>query len=270
MALDESKSETHEEADGGESDSAAHRVVVFDVETDSLPSRYEKGVEAFSLVEVTVATAVCVHLTLEGSPSEAILVREDNVIEWRHREEDGMPFAEGRRPFARLLEAFDRADCIVAFNGLAFDMPALYKYYPRVDRRERFAAHLRKIFDPFARIRGWMDGWPNLDGLLAANSLATKTSSGAEAIVMWEDESRHAELQAYCLQDSVALFNLVMIETGVLIEGDPPNPQQTTFKRSYTIAHPAKHSMPVDVTSVRAHLASKRWCAETSRLSEQE
>jgi hypothetical protein len=245
-------------------------VVVFDVETDSLPERGNAALEAFHRVEVTVATAVCSYVTLEGRSNDAI-VSQEAITDWRHVDPNGSPLKES--PFKRIFDAFERATCIVAFNGLAFDMPALYKYYTRTER-PKFFAHMRKVFDPFARIRAWTGGWPNLDGLLGANGFAAKTSNGAEAIAMWEDDSRHEELAAYCMQDSRALLNIVMHEQGLRIvaadatENDATSNPATTrraFKRPYSVAHPPTDLLPIDVTSVRAYLAARCWCLNTNR-----
>ena len=182
------------------------RVVVFDLEADS-----KSNGDNFRNTQVTVACA----MVLDGAACMAAETREARRAAadagqafhwWRHV--GSGPDGKGE-PMAPLLALFDEADVIVAFNGLSYDFPLLLKHYGGKNRFARHLSHRLKCHDPFSRIKEATGRWPKLDGLLRANGLQTKSSSGLEAIKMW-DSGRYDELHAYCADDVRLLAQLVM------------------------------------------------------------
>ncbi len=181
--------------DHDDADHPPRLVTFFDVETDGLPLRSRHPCPSdFALVQVTIACADEHELDEE----EGVLRRQHRIACWR--DDDDV--------FEPVLSAFDRADCIVAYNGAAFDMPALFKYYSRsANGLRRFYSHASKLFDPFSRVRDVTGLFCSLDSLLSTNGLSAKQGSGRDAIRFWE-QNRRDELKAYCQADVHLLARL--------------------------------------------------------------
>jgi len=111
-------------------------------------------------------------------------------------------------PFERLFTLFDKADVIVAYNGLDFDLPLLRKHYKNF---VRYVDHRSKVLDPFANIRSVTGRWVKLDELLKKNGLAAKSGDGLMAINLWRDGSQEArdKLEEYCRGDVRQLYELI-------------------------------------------------------------
>lgn len=180
------------------------RVVVFDCESDGLPLRGCRGrTDAFASVQCTV---VCAIVLIDGEKED---VCTTELVIWC----DG-PVHEGASgPFEALFQEFDRADVIIGYNALDFDMPLLAKYYgggitgPGPGRL-RYRQHRLKVLDPFARIRAITELWPKLDKLLVGNGLEAKTSTGAQAVQWWRSGERRL-LREYCMADVRCVAQLV-------------------------------------------------------------
>lgn len=181
-------------------------VVVFDLEADSKHTDND-----FRYTQVTVACALTIDadaVAAARTPSErsAALATGVEFHWWR---DEGSGHDGKADPFAPMLALFDAAEVIVAFNGLAYDFPLLRKHYGGRDQHARHLAHRFKCLDPFSAIKETTGRWPKLDALLAANGLQTKSSSGLEAIKMW-NEGRREELLSYCTDDVRLLAQLVL------------------------------------------------------------
>ena len=115
-------------------------------------------------------------------------------------------------PFALLLQLFDEATVIVGYNVLAFDFPVMLKFYGKRGGHaaQRYASHIAKTMDPFARLRDAYGIWLPLNELLADNALPAKISCGLEAIRMWEHDKRQ-DLEEYCAADVDLLLRLVLL-----------------------------------------------------------
>lgn len=164
-------------------------IVVFDCESDGLPTRVGVRDELnFDGIVCTVACALVVTAR-----------RVDGVWKLeRDKETQHTYWIDVAPQFKSLLELFDNADLIVGFNSLSFDLPLMHKHYVR--NHDRYLSHRLKSHDIFSRIRDAIGSWPKLDTLLNENGLSTKTSSGDEAVRMWE-QGRRDELEAYCAAD---------------------------------------------------------------------
>lgn len=186
------------------------KLVVFDVETDSLftGDQEHRATQLRHEMQVTVACAQrCVLHTADAS------VCSSPITCWRDNNTSTLG------PFEDLFAAFDDADVIVAYNGAAFDMPVMRKYYGTknggVLRHQR---HQAKLFDVFSRIRDATGVWMPLDQVLSANGLQTKSSDGVEAVRMWEQQQRE-QLEAYCMRDVELLQQLVLLDTDIKLPG---------------------------------------------------
>ena len=105
-----------------------------------------------------------------------------------------------------LLEWFDRAELIVAYNGRAFDMRVLRALYGGDEARRD--AHLAKLHDPMDVVRQAAGRRMKLSTLLSKNTRTRKGGTGCDAPRWWE-EGRLRRLEEYCAQDVSALVELV-------------------------------------------------------------
>ena len=184
------------------------RVVIFDVETDcsfaSLQGMCRE--QQMKVMQVTVAVA----LEVDAGRCDASGRWDDALTNGKHHHwwRDQAPRV-GACAFGTMLELFDQADVLVAFNGLDFDFPVLRKYYGHgKTAQRRYVRHRMKCHDPMASIQRATDVRFKLDDLLKLNHLPVKTGSGLDAIRMWET-GRRDELLAYCARDVCVLAQMV-------------------------------------------------------------
>jgi hypothetical protein len=123
---------------------------------------------------------------------------------WRDKAKDGAG------PFDELLDLFDEAEVICAYNGLGFDLPVLRKHYGAGKAAaKRYMSHRLKMFDPMLHIaRATDQPYVSLGKLLQSNNLEGKTGDGLQAIQLWEQGHREQLLQ-YCMHDVRQLAALV-------------------------------------------------------------
>lgn len=179
--------------------------VIFDTESDGLPSRGARGALDFTHVQCTIACALVLDLKPGArAVTQVDLRKAQRITCWR----DVVP-ERGTNPFKELFDAFDKASLIVGYNSLDFDMPLLRKHYGR-SRSQSYLQHRLKSHDIFSRVRAVTGQWPKLDALLEASGLETKSSDGAEAIKMWE-EGRRDELKEYCETDVLRTLQLALL-----------------------------------------------------------
>jgi hypothetical protein len=109
-------------------------------------------------------------------------------------------------PFLKLL---DEAPVLSAFNGVKFDIPFLVKRWAIPEWR----AHMWtvKLVDPFQTCKLVLGQTFSLDRLLHSNGIETKTSSGAEAVLMAK-EGRWEELADYCMQDTMKTHQVLSLK----------------------------------------------------------
>ena len=107
-----------------------------------------------------------------------------------------------------LLNWFDDARLIVAYNGRDFDMRVLHGMYDAEEGTRR-QAHLAKLVDPAEIVRRATGRRAKLSTLLRLNTRGTKEGSGCDAPRWWQ-EGRLAQLQRYCAQDVRVLADLVV------------------------------------------------------------
>jgi DNA polymerase III alpha subunit (gram-positive type) len=123
-----------------------------------------------------------------------------------------------------VIEQFEEADGLCAFNGIRFDLPfmqqALHIHEDVITR------WVLKTIDPleFLRLSGHRTS--SLDKICTHNNIPSKSSTGKQAVEM-ASEGRWEELWTYCEQDVAILCTLL---------------QQRTFQ------HPAQESQ-IDLVS---------------------
>lgn len=130
-------------------------------------------------------------------------------------------FCSGDDPEAFMLR-LDRADRLCAFNGVRFDIPFIQARWSVP--WERVEGWRRKMHDVFEACRLCLDCTFSLDALLAANGLAGKTGSGANAVELWRTR-RWDELGRYCLADAEqtlvvsSMSRIAVPKAGVVMRG---------------------------------------------------
>lgn len=182
--------------------------VVWDCETDTILPRGDPAARDLAMQHSQVTVLCCLVFdssdALQPGNWEEARKTAIQYTFWR----DEAP--TGKRAFDGALALFDEAEAIVAYNGFGFDLRVLSKYYgmgkPAQHRR---LCHRLKLLDPMVRIAQAFDTrFPGLDDLLRHNGLGGKTSTGIEAIRMWE-QGRREELEEYCANDVEGLAKLV-------------------------------------------------------------
>ncbi len=100
------------------------------------------------------------------------------------------------KDFPKMFTYFEKADRIIGFNSIGFDVPALSPYLP---------PHWVKLshFDILNKIRQNLGKRVSLDALARATLNSTKNDTGANAITYWNkgDTESLAKLKKYCEMD---------------------------------------------------------------------
>lgn len=98
--------------------------------------------------------------------------------------------------FPEMFKLFEKADRIIGFNSISFDVPALSPYLP---------GHWPKLnhFDILSEIRKIEGKRMSLDSLAKLTLGSTKNDNGANAIKYWAEGSPEslAKLKKYCEMD---------------------------------------------------------------------
>ena len=139
----------------------------------------------------------------------------------------------------KCMKALDDCEEILTHCGISFDLPfmrrlgsycsqsGLIPNTPFCDvpfsatgaNQDRIQRWMGKTFDCFEIIRSELGSWVKLDDLLKANSLATKTGTGLQAIE-WARTRQMDKLTEYCLTDARLTYALCTLEQ---IRLPPPN-----------------------------------------------
>jgi DNA polymerase III alpha subunit (gram-positive type) len=111
---------------------------------------------------------------------------------------------------SEVIDDFEQADCLCAFNGVRFDLPfmqqALHIHEDIITR------WVLKTLDPleFLRLSGHRTS--SLDKICTHNNIPSKSSTGKQAVEM-ASNGKWEEQQMYCAQDVVILCTLVQQRT---------------------------------------------------------
>lgn len=152
--------------------------VIFDTETKKFFDDVEDGKPELLGVSIT-------------SVYSRILDENLNEIEGKMQSfwEDGFP---------EMFKLFEKADRIIGFNSIGFDVPVLSPYLP---------SHWSKLkhFDILNEMRKIEGRRISLDSIAKATLLSTKNDSGENAIKYWNEHTEEslAKLKKYCEMDVV-------------------------------------------------------------------
>jgi hypothetical protein len=183
-------------------DESGKGVVIFDLETTHL---IEDSVE---LAEMEISIACAARIPTARSSQEAWAQAEKGTFWHEHARQKGN--TDGG--IGTLLEWFDDAKLIVAYNGRAFDMEVLKRYYGEdAAGKQRWNAHIRKLQDPFIEARRIAGRRVKLSSLLAHNGRKGKAGAGCDAPGLWR-AGKLEQLERYCQRDVDALAELVLQE----------------------------------------------------------
>lgn len=100
------------------------------------------------------------------------------------------------KDFGDMFKIFDRADRIIGFNSIGFDVPALSPYLPSYWPK-------LKHFDILAEVKKVIGKRVSLDSIAKATLQSTKNDSGENAVKYWNLATPEAleKLRIYCEMD---------------------------------------------------------------------
>jgi DEAD/DEAH box helicase domain-containing protein len=112
------------------------------------------------------------------------------------REVEGKMQSFWEKDFAEMFNLFEKADRIIGFNSIGFDVPALSPYLP---------AHWPKLkhFDILFQIKDVAGKRMSLDSLAKATLGTKKNDNGVNAIKYWNEGTKESltKLKKYCEMD---------------------------------------------------------------------
>ncbi|KKS94382.1 MAG: hypothetical protein UV71_C0027G0005 [Microgenomates group bacterium GW2011_GWC1_43_13] len=150
--------------------------VIFDTET----KKFFDNIEGYDPSKLGVSICSVYTRTLDDS----------------FKEVQGAMKSYWEKDFPEMFELFEKADRIIGFNSIGFDVPALSPYLPE---------HWPKLkhFDILAQIKEAAGKRMSLDSLAKATLGSAKGGSGADAIKYWNEgtEKSLAKLKKYCETD---------------------------------------------------------------------
>ena len=99
--------------------------------------------------------------------------------------------------FEKMWPYFQKAELLISFNGLYFDIPLLNKYYKKAGLGD-----LNKIrsLDLFKEVKQTNGRWLKLDKIAEGTFGMKKSGSGLDAIVWWRN-GEIDKIRKYCLED---------------------------------------------------------------------
>lgn len=150
--------------------------IIFDTETKT----FYKDEEGFDPSKFGVSIASVYSRTLDEN----------------FKEVSGKMHSYWESDFPELFKLFEKADRIIGFNSIGFDVPALSPY---------FGSHWPKLkhFDILEKIRSSIGKRVSLNSIAKATLNSTKSDHGENAILYWEkgDPASLAKLKTYCEMD---------------------------------------------------------------------
>lgn len=118
------------------------------------------------------------------------------TLDEKMNEVEGKMESFWEKDFGQMFKLFEKADRIIGFNSISFDVPALSPYLPK---------HWAKLshFDILAEIKKIEGKRMSLDSLAKETLGSTKNDNGANAIKYWAEGSAEslAKLKKYCEMD---------------------------------------------------------------------
>lgn len=118
------------------------------------------------------------------------------VLDENFNEIEGKMNSFWEKDFSDMFKLFDRADRIIGFNSIGFDVPALSPYLP---------AYWPKLkhFDILSEVKNVLGKRVSLDSIAKATLQSTKNDVGENAIKYWREHTDEslAKLKMYCEMD---------------------------------------------------------------------
>ena len=150
--------------------------IVFDTET----KKFFDEIEGYDAGKLGVSITSVYTRTLDSS----------------FREIEGKMQSFWEKDFNEMFALFEKADRIIGFNSIGFDVPALSPYLP---------PHWPKLkhFDILAQIKNIAGKRMSLDSLAKATLGKSKNDNGVNAIKYWNEGTTEslAKLKKYCEMD---------------------------------------------------------------------
>jgi DEAD/DEAH box helicase domain-containing protein len=150
--------------------------IVFDTET----KKFFDEIEGYDAGKLGVSITSVYTRTLDSS----------------FREIEGKMQSFWEKDFNEMFALFEKADRIIGFNSIGFDVPALSPYLP---------PHWPKLkhFDILAQIKNIAGKRMSLDSLAKATLGKSKNDNGVNAIKYWNEGTNEslAKLKKYCEMD---------------------------------------------------------------------
>ena len=150
--------------------------VIFDTET----KKFFDEIEGFDAAKLGVSITSVYTRTLDEN----------------FKEIEGKMQSFWEEEFAEMFKLFEKADRIIGFNSIGFDVPALSPYLP---------THWPKLkhFDILAELRRVEGKRASLDAIAKMTLGQSKNDVGANAIKYWSEHSKEslAKLKKYCEMD---------------------------------------------------------------------
>jgi DEAD/DEAH box helicase domain-containing protein len=150
--------------------------IIFDTET----KKFFDNIDGYDASKLGVSITSVYTRTLDSSLKEI----------------EGKMQSFWEKDFAEMFKLFEKADRIIGFNSIGFDVPALSPYLP--DYWPKL-----KHFDILAQIKEVAGKRVSLDSLAKATLGSTKNDNGVNAIKYWNEGSPEslAKLKKYCEMD---------------------------------------------------------------------
>ncbi len=118
------------------------------------------------------------------------------VVDENFKQIDGKMESFWEKDFSTMFKLFEKADRIIGFNSIGFDIPALSPYLP---------SHWPKLkhFDILAEVKRAENKRASLNAIAKATLNTHKNDEGGNAITYWEkgDAESLEKLRIYCEMD---------------------------------------------------------------------
>lgn len=99
--------------------------------------------------------------------------------------------------FEQMWRYFEKADLLITFNGVYFDIPLLNKYFKKEGRGDLTKT---RNLDIFKEIKTTSGRWLKLDKVAEGTFGINKTGDGFDAVAWWR-QGKVDEIRKYCIED---------------------------------------------------------------------
>ncbi len=103
----------------------------------------------------------------------------------------------GQEEFDKMWPYFQKAELLITFNGVYFDIPLLNKYYKKAGLGD---LNKTRHLDVFKEVKNTSGRWLKLDKIAEGTFGIKKTGDGFDAVKWWR-EGKVDDIRKYCLMD---------------------------------------------------------------------